>query len=84
MKLPVYKPIISNSIGNIDLIDMCGMNLPENMSPDGKTPYTFLLVYIDHFTKKVNLSPLKPKYAQEVCNALLDIFVFCILTMVIQ
>ena len=53
---------------------MSSMNLTANLSPDGKTPYKFLLVYIDHFTKKINLEPLMRKSAEEVCEVLLDIF----------
>ena len=61
VKQQVVKPISSNTFGSrrqVDLIDMSSMNLTANLSPDGKTPYKFLLVYIDHFTKKINLKPL--------------------------
>ena len=44
------------------------------MSPDHVTPYKYLLVYIDHFTKKISLTPLMSKRAGEVCEVLLDIF----------
>ena len=77
VKQPVVKPISSNTFGSrgqVDLIDMSSMNLTANLSPDGKTPYKFLLVYIDHFTKKINLKPLMRKSAEEVCEVLLDIF----------
>ena len=50
------------------------MNLQANLSSDGVTPYKYLLVYLDHFTKKINLSPLKRKCAEEVADVLLDIF----------
>ena len=43
-------------------------------SQDGVTPYRFLMVYLDHFTKKINLTPLKRKSGEEVTEALLDIF----------
>ena len=77
VKQPVYKPISSNSFGSrgqVDLIDMSSMNLAANLSPDGIIPYKFILVYIDHFTKKINLAPLIRKSAEEVCEVLLDIF----------
>ena len=44
------------------------------MSPDNVTPYKFLLTYIDHFTKKLSLAPLRQKTASEVCECILDIF----------
>ena len=49
----------------MDLIDM-------QTCPDGE--YKWLLVYQDHFTKFVQLRPLKNKSAVEVASALLDIF----------
>ena len=42
----------------VDLIDFSDMNLVENMSPDGVMAYKYLLVYIDHFTKKTHLATL--------------------------
>ena len=77
LKTIVTKPIKSQnylSRGQVDLIDLSDMNLAENISPDHVTPYKYLLVYIDHFTKKMSLTPLKCKSASEVCEALLDIF----------
>ena len=77
LKTIVTKPVKSQSYlsrGQVDLIDLSDMNLAENMSPDHVTPYKYLLVYIDHFTKKISLTPLKFKSASEVCEALLDIF----------
>ena len=53
---------------------MSDLNLEANMSQDGVTPYQFLMVYLDHFTKKINLTPLKRKSGEEVTEALLDIF----------
>ena len=50
------------------------MNLVENMSSDGITPYKYLLVYIDHFTKKINLAPLVRKTAENVRDILIEIF----------
>ena len=50
------------------------MNLVENMSPDGVSPYKYLLVYIDHFTKKINLAPLVRKTAEKVRDTLIEIF----------
>ena len=76
LKQPVYKPISSNTLGSrgqVDLIDMNSMNLEANISPDGKTPNRLFLVYIDHFTKKINLAPLKRKSGDEVCETLIDI-----------
>ena len=62
------KPILSktfNSRGQMDLIDF-------QTCPDGE--FKWLLVYQDHFTKFVQLRPLKNKSAIEVAKALLDIF----------
>ena len=62
------KPILSktfNSRGQMDLIDF-------QTCPDGE--FKWLLVYQDHFTKFVQLRPLKNKTAVEVAKALLDIF----------
>ena len=76
-KTIVTKPIKSQSYlsrGQVDLIDLSDMNLVENMSPDHVTPYKYLLVYIDHFTKKISLTPLMSKRAGEVCEVMLDIF----------
>ena len=76
--------------GQVHLIDLSNMNPVMNVSPDGKTPYKYLLVYIDHFTKKLSLAPLINKTAYEVCEALLDIFlnrahhIFCILITVVN
>ena len=53
---------------------MRDQNLEANMSPDGVTPCKFLMVYIDHFTKMVNLVPLRYKSAEEVSERILDIF----------
>ena len=58
------------SRAQVDLIDMRDQNLEANMSSDGVTPYKFLMVYIDHFTKKVNLVPLRYKSAEEVSERL--------------
>ena len=77
LKSVVVKPITSTNFlcrAQIDLIDMSDQNLESNMSEDGVTPYKFLLVYLDHFTKKINLVPLKRKTAEEVSKRLLDIF----------
>ena len=54
---------------------MSDLNLDASISPDGVTLYKYLWVYLDHFTKKVNLAPLKRKCAEEVTEVLLDIFV---------
>ena len=40
--------------------------------PDGE--YKWLLVYQDHFTKFIQLRPIKSKCAKDVAEALLDIF----------
>ena len=56
------------------LVDISDLNLDANLSPDGVTPYKYILVYLDHFTKKVNLAPLLRKCAEEVTEVLLDIF----------
>ena len=54
---------------------MSDMNLQASLSPDGvMTPYKYILVYLNHFTNKVNLSPLKRKCVEEVADVLLDIF----------
>ena len=53
---------------------MSDLNLQANLSPDGVTPYRYLMVYLNHFTKKINLTPLKSKTVEEVTEALLDIF----------
>ena len=53
---------------------MRDQNLKANMFPGGVTPYKFLMVYLDHFTKKVKLIPLKLKSAEEVSEHILDIF----------
>ena len=77
LKSVVIKPITSTdffSRAQIDLIDMNDQNFQVNLSADGVTPYIFLLVYLDHFTKKINLVPLERKFAEEVCEKLLDIF----------
>ena len=77
LKSIVVKPIVSTiylSRAQVDLIDMSDLNLEANMSQDGVTPYRFLMVYLDQFTKKINLTPLKRKSAEEVTEALLDIF----------
>ena len=77
LKSIVVKPISSTEYhcrGQVDLVDMSDLNLDANLSPDGVTPYKYLLVYLDHFTKKVNLAPLKRKCAEEVTEVLLDIF----------
>ena len=73
----MIKPIVSRnylSRGQVDLIDFSDLNLVENMSPDGFTPYKYLLVYIDHFTKKINLAPLVRKTAENVCEILIVCF----------
>ena len=70
-------PIVSTnylSRAQVDLIDMRDLNHEANMSQDGVTPYRFLMVYLSHSTKKTNLTPLKRKSAEEVTEALLDIF----------
>ena len=54
------------SRGQVDLIDLIDMNLAENMSPDHVTPFKYLLVYINHFTKKLSLNPLMRKSATQV------------------
>ena len=77
LKSIVVKPISSTNFlsrAQIDLIDMSDQNPEVNLSPDGVTPYKFILVYIDHFTKKINVFPLKRKTAEEVTERLLDIF----------
>ena len=56
IKSVVVKPISSRDYhcrGQVDLCDMSDLNLQANLSPDGVTPYKYLLVYLDHFTKKV-------------------------------
>ena len=77
LKSVVVKPITATdflSRAQIDLIDMNDQNLQVNLSADGVTPYKFLFVYLDHFTKKINLVPLKRMSTEEVCEKLLDIF----------
>ena len=64
----------SAELAHVDLIDMSHLNLQANLSPDGVTPYRYLMVYLDHFTKNINLTPLKRKTGEEVTEALLDIF----------
>ena len=69
LKSTVVKPISSTEYhcrGQIDLVDMSNLNLDANLSPDGVTSYKYLLVYLDHFTKKVNLAPLKCKCADKL------------------
>ena len=73
----MVKPISSTKYHcrrQVDFVDMSDLNLDANLSPDGVTPYKNLLVYLDHFTKKVNLAPLKRKFVEEVIEVLLDIF----------
>ena len=53
---------------------MRDQNLEANMYPDSVTPYKFLMVYMGHFTKKVNLVPLRYKPAEEVSERIRDIF----------
>jgi hypothetical protein len=74
----VCKPILSqnfNSRGQVDLIDMQSL-------PDGE--YKWLLVYQDHFTKFIQLRPLKAKSSIEVANALFDIFSIFGVPMILQ
>ena len=62
------KPILSqtfNSRVQIDLIDLQTL-------PDGE--FKWILVYQDHFSKFIQLRPLRAKSAVEVCNSLFDIF----------
>lgn len=64
----VLKPIIHpemNILCQVDLIDM-------QSCPDGS--YSFILVYVEHLTKFVQLRPLKSTTATEMATALLDIF----------
>ena len=54
---------------------MRDQNLEVSMSPDGVTPYKFLMVYIDHFIKKLNLVPVRySKSIEKVSERILDIF----------
>ena len=53
---------------------MSDQNLAVNLSANGVTPYKYLLVYLAHFTKGINLVPLKRKSDEVVCEKLLDIF----------
>ena len=76
LKTIFVKPIESTDYlckSQVDLIDMSDLNLQANLSPDGVTPYLYLMVYLDHFTKKINLTPLKRKTGEEVTEALLDV-----------
>ena len=64
----VVKPIVTeefNSRAQVDLIDMQAM--PHNS-------FKWILVYQDHLTKVVIISPLFTKRAIEVVRQLLDIF----------
>ena len=73
----MVKPISSTEYhcrGQVDLVDTSDLNLDANLSPDRVTPYKYLLAYLDHYTKKVNLAPLKYKCAEEVTKVLLNIF----------
>ena len=66
----VTKPISSSDFacrGQVDLIDM-------QASGEIKLLYNFLLVYEDHLTRLVVLSPLKSKTAIEVTSTLNDKF----------
>ena len=45
-----------------------------NLSADEATSYKYLMVHLDHFTKKVNLVTLKRKSIEEVRERPLDIF----------
>ena len=53
---------------------MSDLHLQVYLSPDSVTAYRFLMLYLDHFTKKINLTWLKRKTGEEVTEALLDIF----------
>ena len=53
---------------------MSDLNLEANMSQYGVTPYWFLMAFLDHFTRKINLTPLKRKSVGEVTEAQRDIF----------
>lgn len=64
----VTKSILSqnfNSRAQMDLIDFQSL-------PDGE--YKCVMVYQDHFSKFVQIQPLKYKAALEVANGLVDIF----------
>ncbi|CAF1106796.1 unnamed protein product [Brachionus calyciflorus] len=64
----VVKPILSHDLNRraqMDLIDMQTL-------PDGE--YKWLMVYQDHFTKFLQLRPLRAKIAIEVASALIDVF----------
>ena len=72
VKSLVVKPISSTrflSRCQVNLIDFRDMSEQHNMSDSG-TPYKWLLVYQDHFTKYLLLRPLKHKSAAEVANTL--------------
>ena len=71
MKSIVVKPITSSSYlsrAQVDLIDF------SSTFPTDNHPYKWLLVYQDHFTKFIRLRPLRRKCAEEVADALMDIF----------
>jgi hypothetical protein len=64
----VVKPIVEKSYLNraqVDLIDM-------QSRPDGE--FRWILVYQDHFTKRVSTKAIKRKSGLDVSEALIDIF----------
>jgi hypothetical protein len=64
------KPIIETSFNKraqIDLIDLQSI-------PDGE--FKWLMVYQDHFTKFIRLTPIRAKSAMEVAYGLIDFFFF--------
>ena len=67
------KTVVTNPIRSHDLNSRCQVDLIDMQSqPDGD--YTWILNYQDHFTKFVQLRPLKSKRAEEVAATLVDIF----------
>ena len=58
------KPIDSTENlcrAHLDLKTLAILNLQVNLSPDGVTAYRYLMVYLNHFTKKIYLTSLKRK-----------------------
>ena len=71
MKPSVVKPIRSydiNSRCQVDLIDM------QDVVADVESDFRYIMNYQDHFSKFVQLRPLKSKSAKEVAGALVNIF----------
>lgn len=74
----VAKPILSNNVfsrAQMDLIDF--QSLPD-------VEYKWLLVYQDHFSKFIQLRPLKAKSSVEVAQSLVDIFSIFGVPMILQ